>query len=252
MSTNSLDDVLRRACDTAATVLAEVATRTDEVRGAGGEREGQYAFDLDVDGPIVDALLSAGLGVLSEEAGVQHPDRALIAVLDPVDGSTNASLGLPWFATSICVVDDDGPLQSIVVNHASGTRFEATRGGGATRNGQRMGPPLARSFEDAVIGVNGRPPANPGWGQFRTFGAAALDLCAVAEGRLGGYADFDDNAHGVWDYLGAVLVCEEVGVPTGDAFDRSLLTLEHTERRTPVAGCTQAVFDRLRTLRSSS
>lgn len=252
MSTNSLDDVLRQACDIAATVLAEVAARTDEARSAGGERAGQYAFDLDVDGPIVDALLAAGLGVLSEEAGVQHSERALVAVLDPVDGSTNASLGLPWFATSICVVDDDGPLQSIVVNHATGTRFEATRGAGATRDGEAMQTPLARRFEDAVIGVNGRPPANPGWAQFRTFGAAALDLCAVAEGRLGGYADFDDNAHGVWDYLGAVLVCQEVGVPTGDAFDRSLLTLDHADRRTPVAGCTHSVFDRLRTLRASA
>jgi fructose-1,6-bisphosphatase/inositol monophosphatase family enzyme len=252
MATDSLDDVLRHACATASSILAEVAQRNAVDRSAAGEREGQYALDLDVDGPVVDELLAAGLGVLSEEAGVLEPDRELIAVVDPVDGSTNASLGLPWFATSICVIDEHGMRQSIVLDHASGTRFEATRGEGAHRNGVRMAAPRELSLSDAVVGVNGRPPAEAGWAQFRTFGAAALDLCAVAEGRLGGYADFDRDAHGVWDYLGAALVCAEVGVPVVDAFDRDLLTRDHTARRTPVAGCTPDVARRLQALRQSA
>ncbi len=250
MATTSITETLRSACVLAGGILVEVAGRDDRSRSAVGEREDQYAFDLDVDGPVVEALLAAGFGVLSEEAGLEHMDRELIAVVDPVDGSTNASLGLPWFATSICVVDEEGPLQSIVVDHASGNRFEATRGQGATRNGRPMPAPLIRTFDEAVVGVNGRPPADPGWGQFRTFGAAALDLCAVAEGRLGGYVDFDDEAHGVWDYLGAALVCAEVGVPVDDAFGRDLLTFDHAARRTPVAGCSPDVLDRLVSLRS--
>jgi fructose-1,6-bisphosphatase/inositol monophosphatase family enzyme len=252
MSPTELTAVLRSACDTATTILREVASRDLATRDAEGVRSGQYAFDLDVDGPVVDQLLAAGLGVLSEEAGSLHLDRRLVAVVDPVDGSTNASLGLPWFATSICVVDEHGPLQSIVVDQASGTQFEAVRGGGATRNGVAMAPPLIRSFDRAVIGVNGRPPSAPGWGQFRCFGAAALDLCAVASGVLGGYADFDDEAHGVWDYLGAALVCSEVGVEVVDAFGRSLLTMEHTDRRTPVAGCSAEVAERLVALRTDA
>ncbi len=32
-----------------------------------------------------------------------------MVVIDPVDGSTNASQGIPWFATSLCAVDAEGP-----------------------------------------------------------------------------------------------------------------------------------------------
>ena len=40
----------------------------------------------------------------------------VVVVLDPVDGSTNASKGIPWFATSLCALDAGGPLASVVVN----------------------------------------------------------------------------------------------------------------------------------------
>ena len=64
-------------------------------------------------------LTGNGLGVLSEESGRHHPDRAITVVIDPVDGSTNASRGIPWFATSLCAVDTDGPLAALVINLAS-------------------------------------------------------------------------------------------------------------------------------------
>jgi len=77
--------------------------------------------------------------VLSEESGLSEgaSELALLAVLDPVDGSTNASRRIPWFATSICVLDDDGPLAAMVVNQATGTRYEAVRRGGARRDVRR-------------------------------------------------------------------------------------------------------------------
>ena len=132
--------------------LAEVTERR-----ASGEQDGQYALDLVVDGPLVEALLDAGLGVLSEEAGVLEADRTLLAVVDPVDGSTNASRQLPWFNTSIAVFDEAGPLVALVENHATRDRFEAVRGLGATKNGS----PLSASEGDiatGVVAVNGVPP----------------------------------------------------------------------------------------------
>ncbi|MFQ5558482.1 MAG: inositol monophosphatase family protein [Acidimicrobiales bacterium] len=162
-------------------------------------------------------------------------------MLDPIDGSTNASLALPWFATSICVVDRGAPVAAVVHDHASGARFAATRGGGATRDGS----PLARrepvGLSDAIIAVNGVPGGHGGWAQFRCFGAAALDLCAVAEGRFDGYIDFADDGHGPWDYLGGLLVCREVGVEVLDARDRELVVLDPEVRRAPVAGPTGLV-----------
>jgi fructose-1,6-bisphosphatase/inositol monophosphatase family enzyme len=67
----------------------------------------------------------------------------------------------------------------------------------------------------------------------------------VAEGRLDGYVDCLDDAHGSWDYLGATLVCREAGASVVDAFDRDLVVLDHAARRTPVAAATPALLDAL-------
>ncbi len=98
---------------------------------------------------------------------------------------------------------------------------------------------------ESVLGLSGFPPRWLGWRQYRALGAAALDLCAVAEGVLDGYVDCSRDAHGVWDYLGGLLVCREAGAVVTDAFDRELVVHDHAERRTPVAGATEALHAEL-------
>ena len=66
-------------------------------------------------------------------------------------------------------------------------------------------------LSESVVAINGLPSSNPGWAQFRCFGAAALDLCAVADGRFDAFVDFDHEALGPWDYLGGMLVCRVIG-----------------------------------------
>ena len=101
------------------------------------------------------------------------------------------------------------------------------------------------------MGLSGWPPLNFGWDQYRSLGAAALDLCAVAAGVLDGYVDCSPDAHGPWDYLGGVLVCREAGAVVTDAFDRELVVLDHAARRTPVAAATAALHAELVTARRS-
>ena len=103
--------------------------------GPAGTRPGQYRLDLAADAAALPVLHRAGLQVLSEESGkTGDPTAQLMAVIDPVDGSTNAHRGVPFYATSICVLDAEGPLVGLVVNQATGTRFEAVREGGARRD----------------------------------------------------------------------------------------------------------------------
>ncbi|NNC81758.1 MAG: hypothetical protein HKN94_16575 [Acidimicrobiales bacterium] len=229
MEADELQTLLREVADEASALLATVADRM-----APGERDGQYNLDLVVDGPVVQKLQAAGLGVLSEEAGELDLDWPLVAVIDPVDGSTNASLHLPWYAFSVCVVDADGPRQSLVRNLATGEQYEAIRGGGATHNGSAMSPVEPVALDTSVVAVNDVPPPGGPWAQFRSLGASALDMCAVARGGFAAYVDFAVEAHGVWDYLGALLVCREVGLEMVDVYGRDLVVLDHTARRTPV------------------
>ncbi len=209
------------------------------------ERAGQYAIDVVADAVAVDVLVGHGLGVLSEESGTHHPDRDVVVVLDPVDGSTNASQGLPWYATSLCAVDDDGPVVALVVNQASGERFEAVRGAGARCDGRAMRSSTCETMSDAIVAVSGLPPTHWGWAQYRALGAAALDLCYVADGRLDGYASTSPHALGPWDYLGGVLMCREAGAPVADVEGRELVVLDHGARRSPVAAATAPLLAEL-------
>ncbi len=128
-------------------------------------------------------------------------------MLDPVDGSTNASRRIPWFATSICVLDDTGPFAALVVNQATESATRRCAGGRTPATASRSHPRARSPFKRAFIGFSGYPPRYLGWRQFRALGAAALDLCAVADGSLDGYIDCMRDAHGSWDYLGGLLVC---------------------------------------------
>ncbi len=238
------DDDLLAVLDEAADAVRRALDGLDDW-GLAGTRSGQYRSDLAADRACLSVLDAAGLGWLSEESGIAHRDRDVVVIVDPVDGSTNASRGIPWYATSLCAVDADGPRAAVVVNQASGRRYRATRGGGATVDGEALCPSGATELSRAVIGLSGYPPRYLGWKQFRALGAAALDLCAVAEGVFDGYIDCSPSAHGSWDYAGGLLVCFEAGVPVVDAFDRELIVLGHTDRRTPVAGATQVLLDEL-------
>jgi fructose-1,6-bisphosphatase/inositol monophosphatase family enzyme len=207
-----------------------------------GTQPGQYRSDLAADKTVVEVLTSAGLGVLSEESGLHHPERDIVVVVDPLDGSTNASRGLGWYATSLCAVDGEGPRASVVVDLPRGRRFEAVRGAGARLDGAAIEPSSATTLGDSVVGLSGYPAAPFGWRQYRVFGAVALDLCEVARGGLDAFVDCSPSAHGSWDYLGGMLVCTEAGAMIGDAAGRELVILEHEARRTPLAAATPELF----------
>ncbi len=243
------DEVLDVLDSVARLVVDELGQVTDW--GPSGAKAGQYRSDVAADAVAVDTLLAAGLGVLSEETGLHHSERDVVVVVDPLDGSTNASHGLPWYATSLCAVDGDGPLAAVVVDLVGDRWYRAGRGGGATRDDRPISPSSVVDLGEAMVGVSGLPPRHLGWRQFRALGASALDLCAVADGTLDGFVDCSPDAHGPWDYLGALLVCQEAGAVMTEAHGRDLVVLHHDARRTPVAGATPSLVDALVAARST-
>lgn len=240
------DRALLALCRRAA---GEVRARLEVVpdRGLVPGSASQHLSDLAADDAAVAVLESAGLGVLSEESGARGLDRPLVAVLDPLDGSTNAHRGLPWYATSICVFDEEGPRVALVADLATGRGWHAARGAGAWRDG--VAAPLRASgcadLAGALVGVSGYPSRHWGWGQFRALGAAALDLCSLAEGTLDGYADATLGEHGIWDYAGGWLICQEAGALVVDGAGRDLGVLDHAARRAPVAAATPQLLGAL-------
>lgn len=192
--------VLHEAADAVGRALASL----DDWGPTG--RRSQYRSDVVADAAALDVMEAAAMGALSEESGVHDADREILVVLDPVDGSTNGSRGLPWYATSLCALDGDGPRASVVVNQATGARYQAVRGGGARRDGEPIRPSRCTELGQAVVGFAGYCPEHLGWGQFRA--------------------------------LGALLVCQEAGAVIADAHGRDLVVRGFEDRRTPLAAAT--------------
>ena len=105
--------------------------------GPSGLRVGQYAADLVADDVALRLLREAGVGILSEESGAERADAEVLVVVDPLDGSTNASRGVPWFATRSAPSTPAGrwPRSSPTWPTAIGTR--RCEGGAPAATGRR-------------------------------------------------------------------------------------------------------------------
>ena len=228
--------------DTAADAVAEVLAVTTDW-GPSGRRHSQYAFDVAADDACLEVLGAAGVAVLSEESGVTGDADAPVVIVDPVDGSTNASRGVPWFATALCLMVGGRAEVALVANHATGQRWRAVAGEGASLDGRRISTSGQTELSKSVVAMSGLPGHHYGWAQFRCLGASAPDLCLVATGVTDAWCDMNDGGHGVWDYAASMLVCLEAGAAIAEVHGRELFTLDHRARRTPVAAATPQLLE---------
>ena len=204
-------------------VLVDCATAVGEVfgahqgRGYSGQRATQYHLDVAADEAAVAVLHRAGFRVVSEESG-ETGSGDLTVVVDPIDGSTNCDRGIPYFATSLAVVEGSTLIAGLVKNQADGMTYYATLGGGAFRDGQPITPSAQTTVAGALVSFSGHPDRHAGWGQIRALGAASLEGCFVADGRLDLYTVAQRSSLSTWDYLAAMLIATEA-VATGLFYD---------------------------------
>ncbi|HET9728967.1 MAG TPA: inositol monophosphatase family protein, partial [Acidimicrobiia bacterium] len=133
MNPDALIDLFDTAARAVATAVHAIpaAHRRDRT-----DRAGQYALDLVADAAACAVLERASVHIVSEEsARHDRPGATVTVVVDPVDGSTNCARGIAYWCTSLCAIDGDGALASLVMNHATGDQVIAVREKGATRNG---------------------------------------------------------------------------------------------------------------------
>jgi len=198
-------------------------------RGYSGERETQYHLDLVADAVALRILTGAGFRVVSEESGVTG-DGEMTVVVDPIDGSTNCDHGIPFFATSLAVLKGGELVAGLVMNQATGTVFEAEKGSGAFRDGVAIGPSGQREFSNAIVSFSGLPARHLGWAQYRSLGAASLEICLVADGSLDVYGVAQYSALNSWDYLAGLMMVREAGAQSGDYHGEELVTDDSVAR----------------------
>jgi len=172
---------------------------------------------------LVEQILAARPedGVVGEEGASRSGTSGVHWILDPIDGTVNFVLGLPNYAVSVAAAVHGVVVAGAVCNVESGEVFHAVAGGGAFLGDRRLQGPRAIPLSRAVIGTGfGYDAARrerqikvvaqllPRIADIRRLGAASLDLCAVAAGRLDGYFEAGLNE---WDYAAGALIAREAG-----------------------------------------
>ncbi len=160
--------------------------------------------------------------LISEENADRDFNAARAFILDPLDGTSNFIAGIPFYAVSLAYAEYGEVKHAAVLCPNTGELFTATAGAGAYLNGVRISVPRSGRPESFLAGIGTQPylRANPAqkfrlmqaafekFSDVRRLGAAALELCFVACGRLGVFAE--QGLKG-WDYSAAMLIVREAG-----------------------------------------
>ena len=177
---------------------------------------------------IVTALLDARPddGIVAEEGSAREGSSGLRWVIDPLDGTTNYLYGHPGWAVSIAaeLADATGARQvvaGVVLDAVHDDLFTAALGHGALRNGAPIHcsdqTDLSRTLVATGFGYDPeRRQAQaevlvkllPQVRDIRRVGAAAVDLCSVACGRVDAYFE---RGLAWWDLAAGGLIAAEAG-----------------------------------------
>lgn len=240
-------DACRELCELAVEVAIEAGRFVRDERPTSVDVRNTKTSELDVVTVMdteCETLLRASIlavrpddAILGEEGGMTAGTSGLTWVLDPIDGTVNYLYDIPAYAVSVAVVAGDPtadgewtPVAGAVFNPGVDEVFDAYRGGGARLapvglstfpRPRRLIASEPESLARALVGTGFSYDTTrrreqglvatallPQIRDLRRMGAASLDLCAVAAGRLNGYYERDLQP---WDMAAGALIAVEAG-----------------------------------------
>jgi len=161
--------------------------------------------------------------ILSEEIGEINNDSTCKWIIDPIDGTANFLHGIPHFAISVGLEENNEIICGIIYDPIKDEMFIAEKGNGSYLNNQRMRVSSRSKLKDCVI-FTGGPRQNAEnknivlkeYNNFssevetpiRKMGSAALDMAYVAAGRCDGYWQRNLN---YWDIAAGIIIVKEAG-----------------------------------------
>ncbi|MBC7079100.1 MAG: bifunctional fructose-bisphosphatase/inositol-phosphate phosphatase [Methanothrix sp.] len=240
MSLSDVADKLKSLCDLMSDNVASA------VRGIAGTASAGSHIKIGADGTPTKAIdqiaeeaalaplrnYGSGFRVLSEEMGesVIGEDPVYFIHLDPLDGTFNAIHGIPFYAISIFISDGSTHL-AYVRDLVRGTKYYAEPGYGAYREDSSVdrinvsGTSNLMDFSISAYTMRPRTSRIVGVGdvvrRMRNLGAASLELCYVADGRLDAFIDLRGSLR-VVDVIAGILMVEEAGGVATDALGEKL------------------------------
>lgn len=162
-----------------------------------------------------------------EEAGEGIDPAVPTWVLDPIDGTTNYIFSYGLSAVSLGLVLGGRAVLGIVYNPYTDECFHATRGGGAYLNGRPIRVDSAKALADTIASVGTSSYYKERSKKLfalaerlylscidiRRTGSCAIDLCYVAAGRVGVYAEYRLQP---WDFAAGSVILSEAGGTLSD------------------------------------
>ena len=160
-------------------------------------------------------------GLLAEEGAHAEAVSGRRWVVDPLDGTTNYLYGFPAWVVSVGLEDEHGGAVGVVFDPLHDELFAAARGEGARLNGEPIEVSGRESLDQALVATGFGYDAErralqasalarvlPAVRDIRRAGAAALDLCMVAAGRVDGYYE---RGLQPWDWAAGSVIVREAG-----------------------------------------
>jgi myo-inositol-1(or 4)-monophosphatase len=164
-------------------------------------------------------------GFLGEEGASSAGTSGVRWVVDPLDGTVNYLYGLPSWGVSIAAQAGGRTVAAVVAVPARGETFHGLIGAGAYLNGRRIRCRTAPAAGQALVATGFNYVRSvrdhqaevvraliPEVRDIRRGGAAAVDLCDVACGRLDAY--YERGLH-PWDMAAGLLIAAEAGTLSG-------------------------------------
>ena len=226
--------------------------------GAGGDPIKQ--IDLTAENAITNTLKNHKISftLISEESGVKEygktPYKHYVTA-DPIDGTTNLTRGIPFYATSIAI-STKPTLNTIhtalVADLFHNVTYTAQKGKGAHRNNKKITPSKEESLEEAVIGMDINTykiqkiiPQLTNLIQktkhIRHLGANALELCYVADGTTDAFIDIRGKLR-TTDMAAAWLIIQEAGAKITTPEGKTLtINLDPKQNVTFIAAANQKI-----------
>ncbi|XGI82947.1 bifunctional fructose-bisphosphatase/inositol-phosphate phosphatase [Halorutilales archaeon Cl-col2-1] len=190
--------------------------RADEVVGTGADGTPTKYIDRTAEDAALDVLEEYGdLRVISEEVGeVVYGDPEFTVVLDPVDGTYNASVGIPLYTVSVCIADgrttedaEYGYVRELKCDEC----FTARRGEGAYLNGERIEMSDDTDLHRMSVGIYNTSRIDvSSFKRLRVLGSASLEMSYAAADRLDAFMDLRSKLR-VVDFAASKLIVEEAG-----------------------------------------
>ena len=184
-----------------------------EIENLQVSNKGPYDFvtnaDLKVENTIIDELKKAkpNYSILSEEKGFENNRNSKTWIIDPIDGTINFLHGVPHFAISIALKENDEIIAGLIYDPIKNEMFYGEKNNGAFFNNHRVRVSKKTELSECLFVTGGKLISDYEF-TYRKSGSAALDLAYVAAGRYDGY--FQKNLN-IWDIAAGIIILKEAG-----------------------------------------